>query len=826
MIPGHDGIAGFVFLISLLVPLLVFAIYPGLLWILARASRSRPAAREEPLPSVALITVLRNAESLVDAKVGNALALDYPREKLDVVVHSDGSTDGTEGRARAWSDRGVRVFATPDHRGKAHGLNAAVRECRADVLVFSDADALLEPDALRTLVCPLADPRVGGVCGRRVLAHDDGPLREAQDAYLGFDAWIKRLESRRGRITSNDGKLYAVRRDLFRPIDAGSTDDLHAALSVIAQGREFVYEPGARARIRLPSRDPGHEVERRRRIVSRSLRGIWLHRGLLNPVRFGWFSFGLFVNKVLRRILPVALLSLALATAWLALASLPHRYGLAILAAGALLAGADPWFRRWEFGGPLRKLSGRAYYATLGFYGTLLGVLDFLRGRTVERWNPKKGDGAALPAPHAPLASHDPNPASPPLRPPRVAYLMSRFPKLTETFVLYEILELERIGIPVVVYPLLRGRENVRHPDVDRLAASVRHQPLLSPAVLAANVARALRSPAVYVGTALSCVAGTLGSLRFLAGALAFFPKAVWFAQEMERAGITHIHAHFAHHPALAAYIVHRLTGIPFSFTAHGSDLHTDQRMLDRKIEASAFAATVSEYNREFIRERIGDRFADRMQIVRCGVDPDVFVPRVAESASDPFTVLCIAALRGVKGHRHLIAACRILKDRDFPFTCHLVGDGPLRDEIRQLVSNAGLDDRITLHGAMPRGEVLRLLGRASVLVLPSVMDSRGRREGIPVVLMEGMACGLPVVASRISGIPELVEDGVSGILIPPGDEAGIADALERLGKDPELRHRLGARGRERVVAEYHVRTNAARLAGLMCNHHGPSSPR
>lgn len=807
------------FLLALVGPVAVFVAYPLALALAARCRRSVPAPGNGALPSVSLVTVVRNAAELAPRKVENALGLDYPRDRLEVVVFSDGSTDGTEARLQGYSPQGIRVFATSEHRGKAHGLEAAAAACTGEILVFSDADALLEPDALRALVRPFADGRVGGVCGQRVIERDGIHLARAQESYVEFDSWVKRLEGRLGRITSNDGKLYAVRRECYRAPDPGATDDTFVSLGVIGQGHDFVFEPAARARICVPSRDADHELERRRRIVARSLRGIYLQRAVLNPLRFGWFALGLFINKVLRRLLPLSLALLFASTAWLAQDSSFFTGFLLLQGAGCLLAAGDPVLRRLGLRGPAVKLTSRAYYFCVGQLGTLLGLADFCRGRVIERWEPKKtahaGNGSH-PDPHA-------QPATPGVNPPpsgtdafRVAYIMSRFPKLTETFVLYEILALERLGIHVDIYPLLRGREAVRHPDADRLAPRVRHQRLLSLAIVGANLACLARHPVTYLRTALECLAGTCGSLRFLAGALAFFPKAVWFAREMQRTGVRHVHAHFAHHPALAALVVHRLSGIPFSFTAHGSDLHTDQRMLDRKIGAAAFALTISDYNRAFIRERCGEAAAARVSVVRCGVDVDAFSPRPPAARSGPFLVLCIAALREVKGHRHLIEACRRLKERGVAFDCHLIGDGPLRGDLEERVAAADLGAHVALHGALARGDVLDWLARADVLVAPSIMDARGRREGIPVACMEAMASGLPVVASRISGIPELVEDGRTGLLFPPGDADALANVLAGLSRDEPLRRRLGGAGRAKVLAEYSLRTNAARLAGMM----------
>lgn len=405
---------------------------------------------------------------------------------------------------------------------------------------------------------------------------------------------------------------------------------------------------------------------------------------------------------------------------------------------------------------------------------------------------------------------------------PRIAYMMSRFPKITETFILYEMVELENRGVAVEVFPLLREKEETVHPEARRILPRVRFQPFLSVPIVAANFRALLRDPFRYVNVLAEVLWGTRASLNFFVGALGVFPKSVRMAEEMRDLGVTHIHAHFASHPALAALIIHRLTGLPFSFTAHGSDIHIDQTMFDRKLAAAAFAVTVCHYNVDFLAERFGEWVRDRLEVLPCGTDPEVFEPdatleRAAEtSSSAPLAILCVAALREVKGHAVLIEACRRLHQRGIPFECRLVGDGPLRKDLARRIRDAGLEDRVTLAGMLPRPEVSRAMQAADVVVLPSILGSRGDREGIPVVLMEAMASARPVVSSRQSGIPELVDDGVSGVLCPPGDAEALADALQRLAEDPALRREMGAAGRRRILRDFDLRRNAARLAEML----------
>jgi len=393
----------------------------------------------------------------------------------------------------------------------------------------------------------------------------------------------------------------------------------------------------------------------------------------------------------------------------------------------------------------------------------------------------------------------------------KIAYIVSRFPKITETFVLYEILELKRQGVEVEIFPLLRERTRVTHPGYEQLLPNTHHRPLLAPKDLAVNLVQLFRRPGAYLGTLFLVLWRTLGSLNFFFGTLGFWLRAVQMAGEMKKLGITHVHAHFCNHPAMCAFIVHRLTGIPYSFTAHGSDLHVDQRALDLKIRFSAFSRMISRYNVDFVVGRLGRSFGDKLRVIRCGVDPEVFTPRNGK-AGPCFRILCVASFREVKGHRHLVEACALLRDRGIEFVCHLVGEGPTRGRVERRIREAELEDRVQILGALPRQQVIENMRAADVVVLPSVQDSKGRREGIPVTLMEAMACAVSVVASDLSGIPELISSGESGLLVPPGDPSVLAQALERLVRSPEERRRLGAGGRAAVLREFDLRVNSRQL--------------
>ena len=398
-------------------------------------------------------------------------------------------------------------------------------------------------------------------------------------------------------------------------------------------------------------------------------------------------------------------------------------------------------------------------------------------------------------------------------RPLKVAYVMSRFPKLSETFVLGEILAVEEQDVEVELYPLLREQEEVVHPEAAALCERARFQPFLSLSILASQLHHLRRSPRRYTGALWALVRGTWRSPNFLVGGLGIFPKVAHAARLMEADRVAHVHCHFSNHPAVAGFVIQRLTGIPYSFTAHGSDLHVDRHMLREKVAEAAFVVPISEFNRNVILRECGEHVAEKLVVIHCGVDTDLFRQRDAAEPGSALTVICVGTLHEVKGQAYLVDACRLLAEEGVPVACTLVGDGQDRSALQRQIAAAGLEGRVTLLGRRTRAEVAELVLSADVLVAPSVPTARGKREGIPVALMEAMSGGVPVVASDISGIPELVEHEATGLLVPPRDARAIADALRRLHDDSSLRRRLGLAGREKVVREFDVRKSAAALA-------------
>jgi glycosyltransferase involved in cell wall biosynthesis len=373
---------------------------------------------------------------------------------------------------------------------------------------------------------------------------------------------------------------------------------------------------------------------------------------------------------------------------------------------------------------------------------------------------------------------------------------------------------MDRAGIHIELHPLLRQTGEPVQPAAERWVGRAHFLPFLSLPILRSQWAflRDPRRRRRYVRALVDMVRGTLRSPNFLLGGIGIFPKTVHASLAMVDEGVDHVHCHFANHPALAGWLVHRLVGIPYSFTAHGSDLHVDRTMLPTKVAEAAFVVTISRDNQALIETTAGPRASGKVDVIHCGVDPAAFSP-VERSTQGPLRIVAVGTLHEVKGQAHLIDACKLLVERGVDVTCRFIGDGPDRDALTARIAEHGLAGSVTLAGRMTSDAVAAELAGVDVLAAPSVPTRGGKREGIPIVLMEAMAAGLPVVASRLSGIPELVTDGVDGLLVPPGDAVALADALARLAADPALRARLGAAGRATVLREFDVDRNAALLA-------------
>jgi cellulose synthase/poly-beta-1,6-N-acetylglucosamine synthase-like glycosyltransferase len=361
--------------------------YPVLL-ILVGLLRQRSISKKDITPSVTLLIPAYNEEAVMAAKLDNALALDYPRQKLDILVVSDGSDDSTGAIVRRYSQQGVRLLALP-RRGKASALNSAAPHARGTIIAFSDANAILEPDALRILVQSFHDPQVGGVCGnlkQRSVQQSDS-VRKGDSLYWRYDKFVKRMESYTGSITFAAGSVYAIRKELFVPIsDLGAVDDVAISSAVVKQGYRLVYERDAVSYEEEGASTEG-EFRRKSRLVNIGLRAL-LATGLFNPFRYGFYAWKVISHKILRRLVGYFLIVILLLNIILALNNASVLYRLTLLAQIVLYVVAlvgyllrrSPWGQKKVFYIP--------FYFVMVNVAAMVGVWELLRGERIVSWQP------------------------------------------------------------------------------------------------------------------------------------------------------------------------------------------------------------------------------------------------------------------------------------------------------------------------------------------------------------------------------------------------------------------------------------------------------
>jgi glycosyltransferase involved in cell wall biosynthesis len=443
----------------------------------------------------------------------------------------------------------------------------------------------------------------------------------------------------------------------------------------------------------------------------------------------------------------------------------------------------------------------------------------------------------------------------------KIAYIMSRFPHLPETFIMREMTEMAATGQEVLLYPLIFQNDLVVHPEAAVWIPKAHAEPYLSGPIIASNFKIFLKHPLTYTRLVLRIIGENLTNLNFLVRGLLLFPKIVHFSRQMQAEGVDRVHAHYASHPALAAWVIHELTGIPYSVTVHAHDIYARTSMLKTKMRGAEFIVAISEFNREFLACVLGDdSIRAKTHIIHCGIDPRKYTPCVKPlQKSDPLEIICVGSLKPIKGQRFLVEACRILRERGIPFHCTIVGDGPEMPDVRRRVEAYNLADLVTLAGSKDEEQVSRMLPLANCYVQPSLA------EGLPVAVMEALCTGLPVVAtaygglvggegagnkikpeeaSRLinglseiyrdtplaaetaldlskhitcqAGIFELINPGETGLLARPADPESLAGALTEFYTDPQKAREMASAGQNRVLQSFNLHQNAAQLSSLL----------
>jgi glycosyltransferase involved in cell wall biosynthesis len=396
--------------------------------------------------------------------------------------------------------------------------------------------------------------------------------------------------------------------------------------------------------------------------------------------------------------------------------------------------------------------------------------------------------------------------------PHRIAYVLKMYPRFSETFIVSEILAREAAGEQIVIFSLRPPIDARFHPELARVQAPViQVGRSSSPRRLWETWGAAMAAPELARGMS--------AHLDELVGAgVDDAEQALAVAMLAREHGVTHLHAHFASMATTVARLAGLLTGLPYSFTAHAKDIfHRDVQDEDlaRKLREADHAVTISEYNREHLRSRFGARDTAGLELVRNGLELERFPYRHrAEPAAAP-VLLGVGRLVEKKGFDQLIDVVHALRAEGRQVRAEIVGDGPLREELAARIAERGLEQHVRLLGPRTQEEVRHLLEAADLFVAPFVIGADGNADGLPTVLLEAMATGIPCVAASVTAVGEVILDGRTGWLVPTGDLPALVDAVrEALDPATDRLARTDA-ARELVAAEYDSRSQARRLRTL-----------
>jgi len=374
--------SSFWFLIVLI--LYVYFGYPLLVLILSKLRPARPVQKADITPNVSLIIPAYNEEKVMAQKIENALALEYPRQKLEIIVASDGSTDGTNEIVKTFTSAGVQLAALNSNQGKSSAQNRAVAEARGDILFFTDADVMLPPGAAKSAVSNFADEHVGCVIGNITYVNEgDTSVSEGEGAYWRYELALRNLESKVGNFAMGSGSM-AIRRHLFQPLEPDVGEDFVLPMRTAMSGYRVIYEPEAVSETPLHQTKDRDMLRSKSRVISKDLRGLFLCRSILNPFRYPLYAWGLISHKLLRWVVPYFLIAL-FAVNLMLLGLQFHRLALALQILFYVLAGAG---YLWQRKGKPPRILGIPFSFCLVNAAALVGVARFLLGRKSGRWEP------------------------------------------------------------------------------------------------------------------------------------------------------------------------------------------------------------------------------------------------------------------------------------------------------------------------------------------------------------------------------------------------------------------------------------------------------
>jgi glycosyltransferase involved in cell wall biosynthesis len=387
------------------------------------------------------------------------------------------------------------------------------------------------------------------------------------------------------------------------------------------------------------------------------------------------------------------------------------------------------------------------------------------------------------------------------------AYLFERFPSFGQTFCYREVAELDRQGVTPPIFSIRRPKDEPPQDWDPRIVARVHYLPEESE--LVPEIDRLLKRKALPVRV-VDLLAGWGRRTDFLR-----LYQAIYVGLRLEEKGIHHVHAHFAGMAARTAFWIDKFFGIQFSFTAHANDIFAPGDFeigLDQLMESARSTVTVSDFAAHFLKKRFPASVA-KIHRVYNGIDLNDF--RRSDFSSPIPSIIAVGRLIEKKGFTDLIRACEVVRKRGREFRCQIIGEGPLEEPLRAQIDDGGWQGQVEVAGPHPQSEVRSRLAGATLFVLPCIAEPSGAMDNLPTVIMEAMAAGLPVVSTQIGGIPEMVVENETGLLVSPNDPSALADAIEKLLVDPALAKKFGQAGCERACALFSIEKNVRELLRL-----------
>jgi glycosyltransferase involved in cell wall biosynthesis len=391
--------------------------------------------------------------------------------------------------------------------------------------------------------------------------------------------------------------------------------------------------------------------------------------------------------------------------------------------------------------------------------------------------------------------------------PKTLAYILKGYPRISETFISNEILLLEKLGFQMHLFPMRQPRENFSHASVKEIKAEVSYLPtelgenlvkLLRP-----NLLLALKHPKRFIETVRLA---TQGSPKNRLATLKHFLQAGYMSYYflMGNTEITHLHGHFAHSPTSVTRFASSFSGIPYSFTAHAKDIYTSKKdKLRQRIQEAKFVVTCTKHNQQYLEE-IKDDCLTPIHCIYHGIDLDLFQNSTDEKIpTEPYQIFTVARLTAKKGLPTIYQALVLLKQKGLSFTHTLIGDGDDRDQIMALIKELELGTECQWLGTQTHEEVLKQFKKSDLFVLGCEIAANGDRDGIPNVIVESLAMGIPALSTHVSAIPEILIHEQTGLIVPPKDPAAMAEAMERILTDSALRKKIIAEGKKRVATQF-----------------------